>query len=107
MKICFSNLDYSLISEYYTRCCINTILPPDDEYSVARNMYRIKIINVLYNVIVHQVGNLPRVTPGCTVSKHVQDYNNKRLIQRNCASSWLFTQSYTRMHGQQNIQLKQ
>jgi len=24
--------------EYYARCCINTIRPPDDEYSVARNM---------------------------------------------------------------------
>jgi len=24
--------------EYYTRCYINTILPPDDEHSVARNM---------------------------------------------------------------------
>ena len=27
------------------------------------------IINALYNVIVHQVGHLPRVVPGCTVSK--------------------------------------
>ena len=24
--------------EYYTRCCINTIWPPDDEHWVARNM---------------------------------------------------------------------
>jgi len=24
--------------EYYTRCCINTIWPPDDEHRVARNM---------------------------------------------------------------------
>jgi len=24
--------------EYYTRCCINTIRPPNDEHSVARNM---------------------------------------------------------------------
>ena len=31
--------------EYYTRCCINTIRPPDDEHRVARNMYRIIIIN--------------------------------------------------------------
>ena len=23
--------------EYYTRCCFNTIRPPDDEHSVARN----------------------------------------------------------------------
>ena len=45
----------------YTRCCINTIRPPDDEHSVARNMQRIIIINVLRNVIVHQVGHLPRV----------------------------------------------
>jgi hypothetical protein len=55
--------------EYYTRCCINTIRPPDDEHSVARNIYRITIMNVLYNVIVHKVGRLSRVTPGCTVSK--------------------------------------
>jgi len=55
--------------QYYTRCCINTILPPDDEHRVARNMYRIIIINVLYNVIEHQVGHLSRVVPGCTVSK--------------------------------------
>ena len=27
----------------------------------------------------------------------------KRFIQRNCASSWSFTESYNRMHGQQNI----
>ena len=42
-----------------------------DEDRVARNMYRIIIIikNVLYNVIVHQVGHLPRVVPTCTVSK--------------------------------------
>ena len=46
---------------YYTRCCINTIWPPDDEHRAARNMYRIIIINVLYNVIVHQVGHLSRV----------------------------------------------
>ena len=26
-------------------------------------------INVLHNIIVHQVGHLPRVVPGCTVSK--------------------------------------
>ena len=24
--------------EYYIRCCIDTILPPDDEHTVARNM---------------------------------------------------------------------
>jgi len=55
--------------EYYTRCCINTIPPADDEHSVARNMYRITIINVLYNVIVHQVGHLPTVIPECTVNR--------------------------------------
>jgi len=43
------------------RCCINTIPPHDDEHSVARNMYRITIIKVLYDVILHQVGHLPRV----------------------------------------------
>jgi len=53
MYICFSNLDHSFISEYYIRCCINTIRPPDDEHSVARNMKMIIIINVSYNVIVH------------------------------------------------------
>jgi len=40
-----------------------------DEHRVARNMCRITIINVLHNVIVHQVGHLPRDIPGCTVSK--------------------------------------
>ena len=30
-------------------------------------------------------------------------YNNKHIISRNCASSWLFTQSRARMHGRQNI----
>jgi len=55
--------------EYHIRCCINTIRPPDDEHSVARNMYRIIIINVLCNVIVHQVGHLLRVVAGCTISK--------------------------------------
>ena len=59
----------SLNTEYYTRCCINTIWLPDDEHRVARNMYRIIIINVLHNLIVHQVGHLPRFVPGCTVSK--------------------------------------
>jgi len=37
--------------------------------AVSRNMYRIIIRNVLYNFIVHQVGPLPRVVPGCTGSK--------------------------------------
>ena len=55
--------------EYYSRCCINKILPPEDEHRVARNMQRIIIINVLYDVIVHQVGHLPTAIPGCTVSK--------------------------------------
>ena len=48
--------------EYYTRCCINTVRPADDEHSVALNMQRIVIINVLYKVILHQVGHLPRVS---------------------------------------------
>ena len=48
---------------------MNTIRPPDDEHSVARNMYWITIINVLCNVIVHQVGHLRRVIRGCTVSE--------------------------------------
>ena len=47
--------------EYYTGCCNNTICPQDDEHRVARNMLRIIIINVLYNVIVHQVGRLRRI----------------------------------------------
>jgi len=32
-------------------------------------MYRIIIINLLYNVIVHQVGHLARIQQGCSVSK--------------------------------------
>jgi len=35
---------------------------------MLENMYRIITINVLYNVIVHQVGHLPRAVPGRTVS---------------------------------------
>jgi hypothetical protein len=72
----------SLNTEYYTRCCINTIWLPDDEHRVARNMYRIIILNVLYNVIVHQVGHLPRVMPGCTVSKAQKKKSVSRLYDR-------------------------
>ena len=38
LQQCFRNFDHLLISEYYTRSCINTIWPPDDEHRVARNM---------------------------------------------------------------------
>ena len=55
-----------------TRCCINTVWPPDDEHTVSRNMWRNIIINVLYNVTVHQIGHLPRVLPGYTVSETQQ-----------------------------------
>ena len=38
-------------------------------------------------------------------SKHIQDYyNNKPFALPNCAPSRSFTQSCTRMHGQQNIE---
>jgi len=49
----------------YTRCYINTIWPPDDEYDVARKMYRTEI-NVLGKKkgIVHQVGHLPELCEG-------------------------------------------
>jgi len=67
--LCSSSGGQILLILYYNRCCINTISPPDDEHRVARNMYRTTIINISYNVIVHQVGHLPRVVPGCTVSK--------------------------------------
>jgi len=46
----------------------DAVLIIDDEHNVARNMQRIVIINVLYNVIVHQVGHLPRVVP--YISRH-------------------------------------
>ena len=36
-------LDGHLNRVTYTRCCIDTIDSPDDEYMVARNMYRIEI----------------------------------------------------------------
>jgi hypothetical protein len=40
-----------------TRCCINTIWPPEDEHNLARNMQR-TVIYVSYNKgIVHEVGN--------------------------------------------------
>ena len=31
-------LDHSFTESDYTRCCINTIWPPDDEHNAARNM---------------------------------------------------------------------
>ena len=36
---------------------------------------------------------------GC--SKHVEDWN--KYIENNCASSWSFTKSHNKLHGQQNI----
>ena len=36
---------------------------------------------------------------GC--SKHVENWN--KYIEKNCASSWLFTKNHKKMHGQQNI----
>jgi len=33
-----STPDGHLGVKYYTTCCIDTIRPPDDEHSVARNM---------------------------------------------------------------------
>ena len=86
MYLFFRTLDYSLISEYYTRCCINTIRPPDDEHSVARNMQRITIINISYNVIVYQVGHLPRVIPGCTHGQQNTKYPPLLFISAPCNS---------------------
>jgi len=37
-------------------------------------------------------------------SKHVEDWN-KRIVYKNCASSWWPTRSYIEMHGQQNIKI--
>ena len=42
-------------------CCINTIRPPDDEHTAARNMYRNIIIKVLRSITMHQVGHLLRM----------------------------------------------
>ena len=42
--------------------------PPDDEHMFAWNMQRTEI-NVLYKIIVRQVGHLPEVISRCTVSK--------------------------------------
>jgi len=43
----------SLTENYDTRCCINTVLPPEDEQDITRNMYIYRIvINVLKNLCV-------------------------------------------------------
>ena len=46
----------SLTESDDNRCCINAILPPEDEQDIARNMYMYRtVINVLK--FVHQVGH--------------------------------------------------
>jgi hypothetical protein len=50
----------------YTRVCIDTIDSPDDEYDVARNMYRTEI-NTERRVL-RQVGHLPWIITVCTVN---------------------------------------
>jgi len=43
----------SLTESYDTRCCVNTIWPPEDEQDVARNMYMYRIvINVIKNLCI-------------------------------------------------------
>ena len=49
-------------------------------------MYRIIIINVLHNVIVHQVGHLTRVIPGCMVSKILK----KKKIVKDVSTNYNF-----------------
>ena len=41
-------------------------------------MYRIIIIDVLYNVIVHQVGHLPRVVPRMHVQQNIRFFHQLR-----------------------------
>jgi len=36
-----------LVCKVYTKCCVNTVVSPDDEDIVARNMYRKEINFVL------------------------------------------------------------
>jgi hypothetical protein len=49
----------SLTENDNARCCINTILPPEDEQDIPRNMYRI-VINVL-KLFVHEFGHWLRL----------------------------------------------
>jgi len=66
--------------EYYTRCRINTSRPPDDEHSVARNMYRITIINfyitqlcnklVIYSELYQDARSAKHKILRCTISQH-------------------------------------
>ena len=44
-----------------TKCCIDTVISPDDGHIVARNVWR-KEINIL-SKIVHQVGFIYKITP--------------------------------------------
>jgi len=39
-------------------------------------------------------------------SKHVEAWNKRIVKQKICASSWLITEIYTEMHGQQNVKKK-
>jgi len=57
------------------KCCINTVVSPDDGHIVARNME--SLINILKN-IVHQVGFIYNIIQGCKV--------NKTNFQRNFVS---------------------
>jgi hypothetical protein len=43
-----------------TKCCINTVISPDDGHIVARNMYRKEIY--ILRKIVHQVGFIYKIT---------------------------------------------
>jgi len=81
---------------YCTRCHINTIQPPDDEHGVARNMYRIKIINVLYNVIVHQVSDLPRVKT-LEFSSQTDTFNDNVTLRPVCVS-WQMSSHTNTLH---------
>jgi hypothetical protein len=50
-----------------TKCRVNTVVPPDDGHTIARNMYR-KEISILTKSV-HQAGFIYNIIQGCTVSK--------------------------------------
>jgi len=63
-----------------TKCCIDTVISPDDGHTVARNMYR-KEINILRK-IVHQVGFIYKITRYKDARSTKHNIHNLVLLDR-------------------------